>query len=231
MLEILLSIILALLGPRTFHADIQTMQGVAYDGDHVYISQSKRIYKYHTGGVYTGYTYLDNNTHYGDLVVVGDYVYIASSHCDSGGQSTFDKIEVFDLKLNKVTEHDIGAYFTTCAGAVAYRDGKYYVAESFYDSTNFDRIVVFDDNFEYIETKVTSHKSNWGIQGLDYVESMGMWRIQSHGTGYYYINADFENSSIQTETAGYSLQGIAYAGNGKCLTNNRASRQIILDDC
>src|SRR3989344_5672823 len=202
-----------------------TQQGVATDGTFVYISDTTKIYKYTLGGVLvTSSTAIAD--HFGGIDYYDGHIYAATSECPSSGTSVRQYVYKYDTDLQKVAEFDISADFTICAGAIAYHDNNFYVAESYFDSANDDKIVKYDTSFNTVATYTLNHKCVLGIQGIEYIDSLDKFRILCHSTEYLDVDTSFTNGSIQTGTATFNLQGLDVLNSTTILYNDRDSRVI-----
>jgi len=202
-----------------------SQQGVTTDGTYIYVTGNTNIFKYDMNGNYQGES-AAISWHFGDLVYHDGYLYAAVSECPSSGTSTNHWIYKYDTNLNKVAEYDISSEFDVCPGAITYYNNHFYVAASYWDSDHYDKIVKYDTSFNYVETIITNVKSNYGIQGIEYLPSLNLFQINSHGAEFYRINTNFDNSSIVKYTAPFDLQGIAYLNSTTMLYNNRAGQKI-----
>ncbi len=137
-------------------------------------------------------------------------------------------IRVYDTgSLQLVTSHDVGRHFSVCAGGIAHHDGRFFVAESFFDNDHADRIVEFDAAFQYIRTHEPEFKSPYGIQGLEYLPATDQFQIHSHGPEFYCANSRFESHSIRAGRASYKLQDVALLKDDILLVNSRKAQKVL----
>ena len=202
---------------------IPTQQGITTDGTYLYITDAAKLYKYTIAGVYVGES--DTETlHMGGLCYHDGLLYVAQSECLTT-PSVNQFITVFNTDLEKINSVDVSEYFPICCGAICNYDGHFYMAESFWDSENYDRIVEFDENLNFVELHTTSVKSTLGIQGIEYIAWLGKFLIMSHGKNAYYIDTDFSDDSIQTVSFVFNLQDVC-AYNGTLYMNNRDAQTV-----
>lgn len=165
--------------------------------------------------------------HHGGITVVDGNVYCAVSECTKEGT---DKhwVRVYDCQsLQLVASHDVGEHFSVCAGGIAHHDGRFFVAESFFDNDHADRIVEFDGAFRHVRTHETEFKSPYGIQGLEYLPATDEFQIHSHGVEFYRINSRFENASIKPGKASYKLQDVALLSDDVLVVNSRKAQKVL----
>jgi hypothetical protein len=184
----------------------ESQQGIGTDGRHLYLQTSHRLFKYDLDGKLIAKSERAE-WHHGGITVVDGNVYSAVSECTKEGT---DKhwVHVYDgQSLQLVASHELGQHFSVCAGGIAHHDGRFFVAESFFDNAHADRIVEFDAAFRRIRTHETEFKSPYGIQGLEYLPDADEFQIHSHGEEFYRINSRFENASIRPRQDDYSSPG------------------------
>ena len=204
-------------------------QGVATDGEYVYTAVTHNIFKYDMEGNWLAdSSYVD--WHIGGITYHDGYIYAVVSECSSSG-TTKHWVYKYDTNLNKVAEYDIGDYFTICVGAIAYYDGHFYVAESYFDNEHYDKIVKFDTSFNYVETIEIPHKCEWGIQGIEYIASKNLFQINCHSRQFYRINTSFDSSTIKIGLSPFTLQDLAYLNDSVSIyVNPSASRVEFVDN-
>ncbi len=200
-------------------------QGIGTDGKSLYLQTTNRLVKYDLSGKQTAVgeklTY-----HHGGITVHDGKVYCAVSECKKVGAKRH-WIKVYDCEsLRLIASHDVGQHFTVCAGGIAYRDGNFFVAESFFDDEHRDRIVVFDADFRHLRSHQVKFRSPYGIQGLEYLPDTDQFQIHSHGQLFYRIDSDFEPASIRLGKAGIELQDVALMKGGNLLVNNRKAQEL-----
>ena len=204
----------------------ENQQGIGTDGRHIYLQTRYRLLKYGLNGKLIARSERAE-WHHGGITVVDGKVYCAASECTKEGT---DKhwIRVYDAEsLQLVTSHDVGQHFSVCAGGVAYHDGRFFVAESFFDNDHADRIVEFDAAFQHIRTHEIEFKSPYGIQGLEYLPATDQFQIHSHGPEFYRINSRFASESIRPGRASYKLQDVARFKDDMLLVNSRKAQKVL----
>jgi hypothetical protein len=201
-------------------------QGIATDRKHVYVQSTTLLVKYDLEGkVLAKSDTLDQ--HHGGLVYRDGNLYVAVSGCKKEG-SDYQRINVYDADtFEKLESHDIADQFSICAGGMAYYDGHYYVAESYWDNDHHDYIVKYDENLNYVETYTVDFKSPYGIQGIEYIPSLGKFLVHSHGDEFYLIEPDFDNASIQLGRAPFKLQDAAWLEDDSIVVNDRAGERVV----
>ena len=200
-------------------------QGVATDGKHVYVQNTQQLFKYQLDGtlVKAGPKL---ELHHGGIVYVNGRVYAAVSGCEPTG-STQHHVHVYDPKsLALIEQHDLGPRFTVCAGGIAYREGHFFVAESFFDDEHLDRVVEFDSSFRHIKTHAIDFKSPFGIQGLEYLPTTDQFQVHSHGKTFYRINSNFGRDSLIAGQAEFELQDLARLNSETLLVNHRDAQTL-----
>ena len=201
-------------------------QGIATDGEFFYVQLTRQLRKYDLSGdlVKVGPR---SELHHGGATVVGDRAFVAVSGCESEGTRKHF-VHVYDTRtLGLVTVHDIGKHFSVCAGGIAYRKGRFFVAESFFDDDHTDRIVEFDANFKQIRVHDVKFRSPHGIQGLEYLPVTDQFQVHSHGRDFYRINARFESESIVAGTADFDLQDVARLDAEVLVINRRDVEKLV----
>lgn len=183
---------------------IYDQQGIDNDGVNIFVSDYYLIHKLDFSGNIIA-TSAPAENHLGGMVIVGDYIYVASSVCSALGTDVHFIYKYDKATLEQVAAYDVGDYFTICAGAIGYYDGKFYVGESFFDSDHFDRIVEFNASFEFVAEHLMTVKSLYGIQGIKYIPALNLFQINGHGNTYYRINAALETASIVSYTESFIL--------------------------
>ena len=202
-----------------------SQQGIATDGTYIFVSNTTNIYKYSFDGTLLA-TSAAITDHFGGIDYYDGYIYGAESACPSSGTTSNHHIYKYDTDLQKVAEFDISNDFTICAGAIAYYNNNFYVAESYYDGTHYDRIVKYDTSFNYITTYTLNHQCSLGIQGFKYISPLSKFRLNCHSTEYFDIDTNFTNGSIQTGTSPFNLQDLSYVSGTTVLYNDRDSQVI-----
>ncbi len=201
-------------------------QGIATDGLFLFVQNSQQLLKYDLDGnlVQAGPRL---PLHHGGIVCLRGKIYAAVSGCDPEGTDEH-YVHVYDGRsLALVEKHDIGAHFTVCAGGIAYRQGRFFVAESFFDNDHLDRIVEFDESFQPIQDYTISFKSPYGVQGLEYLPATDQFQIHSHGSAFYRINASFQNDSLVEGQAEFDLQDVARLDEQTLLVNQRQAESVL----
>ena len=207
----------------SFLVAISSQQGITTDGTYLYITDNNKLYKYTIAGVYIDESEPET-LHMGGLCYHDGLLYVAQSECLTT-PSVNQFITVFNTDLEKINSVDVSEYFSICCGAICNYDGHFYMAESFWDSENYDRIVEFDESLNFVELHTTSVKSTLGIQGIEYIPWLGKFLITSHGKNAYYIDTDFSDDSIQTVSFVFNLQDVC-AYNGTLYMNNRDAQTV-----
>ncbi|MEE2942925.1 MAG: hypothetical protein VX413_05940 [Verrucomicrobiota bacterium] len=200
-------------------------QGIATDGKHAYVQNSQQLFKYQLDGtlIKAGPKL---ELHHGGIVYVNGLVYAAVSGCEPTG-STEHHVHIYNARtLELIKKHDIGEYFTVCAGGIAHREGHFFVAESFFDNEHLDRVVEFDSSFRHIKTHTIEFKSPFGIQGLEYLPSTGQFQIHSHGKAFYRINDHFKSETLIEGQSEFELQDLALLNSETLLVNHRAAQTL-----
>ena len=201
-------------------------QGIATDGEFLYVQNTQQLFKYDLQGrpVKIGPKL---RLHHGGIVWVQGRIYAAVSACDPDG-SDQHAIQVYDdQSLALIEKHDIGAYFTVCAGGIAHRKGHFFVAESFFDDQHTDRIVEFDGTFRYLRQHQVPFKSPFGIQGLEYLPQRDQFQVHSHGRDFYRINAHFDGRSLLPGKAPFDLQDLARLDARTLVVNHRETEEVL----
>lgn len=210
---------------RTFPEVGGGQQGIATDGKHVYVQSTTVLLKYDLSGKLIAKS-SRRRLHHGGILYRDGKIYAAVSKCAKAG-TRMHLVCVYDAKtLAKLAEHDVGKWFTVCAGGIAYHDGHYYVAESFYDNDHDDYIVQFDAEFKHVKSHRIAFKCPFGIQGLDYLPSIRKFMVNSHGKAFYLIDTNFDNRTIEPGRAPFALQDVAYLNPTTVLINHRAGKKV-----
>ena len=201
-------------------------EGLATDGSHIFVASEDTLFKYVPDG-----TLLTTSSaitdHFGGMTYLNGYLYVSESACPVSGTSANQHIYKYDaVTLQKVAEYDISSDFTVCAGAIAYYNNAFYVAESYYDSTHNDYIVQYDTSFNRLATYTLNHQCNFGIQGIEYLPPLNKFRLLCHDTAYLDVDTSFSNGSIALGTSPIFLQDLAYLGGTTVLYNNRAGQLV-----
>jgi len=211
---------------RSFAVSTGVQQGIATDGTHVFVQSTYELVKYDIEGrliARSGKLTL----HHGGIACHDGKVYAAASECCKEGTKVH-RVLVYDAEtLEKVAEHDIGEFFGVCAGAIAYYNGHFYVAESYFDNDHQDFIVEFDESFKRVAAYTIDFKCPYGIQGLDYLPDVGKFVVNSHGRAFYLIAPDFDSKTIEAGEAAFELQDVAYLEPGTCVVNDRRGLKVV----
>ena len=201
-------------------------EGVTTDGTYLYVSSRTNIYKYAFDGTLLA-TSAPVSDHIGGIEYYNGTIYAVQSLCPSTGTTSNHHVYKYDTNLQKSTdEYDIGADFTICAGAIAHYNDHIYVAESYYDNTHNDRIVEYDNAFNLVSIHTLTYQCIGGIQGIKYISPIDKLRVLCHSTDYYDVDTSFTNGSVQTGTAPFQLQDLAYVSGSTILYNNRDAEVI-----
>jgi hypothetical protein len=204
----------------------ESQQGIGTDGRHLYLQTSDRLLKYDLDGKLLARSE-HFQWHHGGITVLNGKIYCAASECTKKGTEKH-WIHVYDAEsLKFIAAHDVGQHFTVCAGGIAHHDGRFFVAESFFDNDHADRIVEFDAAFRHVRTHETEFKSPYGIQGLEYLPATDQFQIHSHGPEFYRINSRFESASIQAGKASYKLQDVARLKEDVLIVNSRNAQKVL----
>ncbi len=214
---------------RTFPESVDVQQGIATDGEHIFVQSTKVLAKYDGAGRLIQKS-AEREWHHGGIAYHDGHIYAAVSECSRAGTEKH-WIVVYDAEsLEEVAIHDMSAYFTVCAGGIAYHDGHFYVAESYYDDDHRDYIVEFDEDFQLVAKHRVEFKSPYGIQGLAYLPSVDRFILNSHGKAFYLIDTDFDSESIEYGSAPFALQDVAHFDGGTFVVNDRAGRRVVLTE-
>ena len=201
-------------------------QGIATDGTHVFAQSTHELVKHDLEGKVVAKSG-DLQWHHGGITYHDGRIYAAVSECSAKG-TRLHWVYVYDAQtLEKIEEHDVGRHFTVCAGGIAYYDGHFYVAESYYDNDHNDYVVKFDRDFKFMASYRIDFKCPYGIQGLDYLPDRGTFMVNSHGTAFYLIDTDFNAVTIQPATAPFKLQDVAYVKPGVVVLNDRDGKRVV----
>ncbi|MCH2181745.1 MAG: hypothetical protein MK108_07055 [Mariniblastus sp.] len=201
-------------------------QGIGTDGQFLFVQNSQQLLKYDLAGnlVQAGPKL---RLHHGGIVCLQGKIYVAVSGCDAAGTDEH-YVHVYDGRsLNLLEKHDIGSHFTVCAGGIAYRQGRFFVAESFFDNDHLDRIVEFDASFQPLQVHTVNFKSPYGIQGLEYLPATDQFQVHSHGRDFYRINASFQHDSRVEGRAEFDLQDVARLDAQTLLVNQRQAETVL----
>ena len=200
-------------------------QGVATDGEFIYVQNTQQLFKYRLNGqlLVKGPRL---KLHHGGIVFVKGRIYAAVSGCEPNG-SDEHFVHVYDAtSLELIGVHDVRKHFTVCAGGIAHRDGHFFVAESFFDDDHSDRIVEFDSTFRHIKTHEINFKSPFGIQGLEYLPGRDQFQVHSHGKAFYRINGRLENDSLIIGQSGFDLQDLTRLDRKTLIINHRETESL-----
>ena len=200
-------------------------QGVATDGEFIYVQNSQQLFKYLLNGklIKKGPRL---ELHHGGIVYVKGRVYAAVSGCDQNG-SDEHFIHIYDANsLELISVHDVGKHFSVCAGGITHRDGHFFVAESFFDDDHSDRIVEFDAAFGHIKTHEINFKSPFGIQGLEFLPDRNQFQVHSHGKAFYRINGRLESNSLIIGQSKFELQDVARLDCDTLIINHRDAQSL-----
>tara|TARA_B100000029_G_C17537222_1_gene945338 strand:+ start:657 stop:1394 length:738 start_codon:yes stop_codon:yes gene_type:complete len=200
-------------------------QGIATDGKNIFVQNSQQLFKYDRNGklLLSGPKL---KLHHGGITYVKGNIYAAVSGCEAQG-SNLHFVHVYNPhSLELIKKYDISNHFSICAGGIAYRDDRFYIAESFFDNDHYDRIIEFDSSFKHIKDYQINFKSPFGIQGLEYLPTINSFQIHSHGKAFYRINSQFDNNSLISGQLNFELQGLALLDSKTLLINNRDAETI-----
>ncbi len=201
-------------------------QGIATDGKHVYVQYTTQLVKYDLEGKLLARGE-KSRWHHGGICHHDGKIYAAVSECARKG-SKKHWVYVYDAgSLKKLAEYDIGKKFDVCAGGIACHDHHFYVAESYYDNDHDDYIVQFDAEFKPVRSYRIRFKCPYGIQGLDYLPSIGKFMVNSHGKAFYLIDPDFDRRTLEPGTAPFALQDVASLNATTVLINDRAGKRVV----
>ena len=197
-------------------------QSIATDGESLYTFPG-RLVKYDLEGNELARGKTDDR-HFGGFTYHNGKIYAAVSECTEKGTDQH-QVVVFDTaSMAIIAEHDVGSYFSTCAGGMETFEGHFYVAESYFDDDHLDTIVKFDEDFNYVDTYRVDFKSSFGIQGLAYLPGLDRFQVNSHGNGFYLIDTHFHSHTLHhglTALAEFphGLQDVAYLDENTLLLN------------
>ncbi|MDG2385679.1 MAG: hypothetical protein P8N76_28680 [Pirellulaceae bacterium] len=201
-------------------------QGIGTDGKFLYVQNTQQLFKYDLEGHLTK-AGPRLRLHHGGLVCVKGRVYVAVSGCAAGGTNQH-YVHVYDAQsLQLIEKHDVGGHFTICAGGIAYRKGRFFIAESFFDNDHLDRIVEFDQKFQHVRDYSVDFKSPYGIQGLEYLPAIDQFQVHSHGQDFYRINGRFESRSLILGKAKFDLQDLARLDDKTLVVNHRQAEAVL----
>jgi len=201
-------------------------QGIATDGKHVYVQCTTVLLKYDLKGKLLAKSD-KRRWHHGGIAHHEGRIYAAVSQC-AKTKTRNHWVGVYDPRdLEQLAMHDVGDRFEICAGGIACHDGRFYVAESYYDNDHDDYLVVFDDKFKAIRPHRIAFKCPYGIQGLDYLPALGKFMVNSHGREYYLIDPSFDVGTLQLGRAPFALQDVAYLEGSTVLLNDRAGKRVV----
>jgi len=210
---------------KFFAAPGGAQQGIATDGTHVFVQSTFVLVKYDMTGAELART-SKLEWHHGGITYHDGKVYAAASECCKKGTKVH-LVCVYDAEtLEKVAEHDIGEHFTVCAGGIAYYDGHFYVAESYFDDEHNDYIVEFDPAFNRVASYTLDFKCPYGIQGLDYIPQLKKFMVNSHGREFYLVDTSLDSGTVEPGLAPFNLQDVAYLNPATLLLNQRDSREV-----
>ena len=202
-------------------------QGIGTDGKFLFVQNTQQLFKYDLDGelIKAGPKL---RLHHGGIVCVNGKIYVAVSGCEPAGTNQH-LVHVYDAQsLALLEKHEIGEHFTVCAGGIAYRKGRFFVAESFFDNDHFDRIVEFDSQFKHGTHHTVKFKSPYGIQGLEYLPATDQFHVHSHGRDFYRIDASFQNDSLIAGKADFDLQDVTRLDAKTLVVNHRADESLLL---
>lgn len=202
-------------------------QGVGTDGKFLFVQNTQQLFKYDLNGklIKAGPKL---RLHHGGIVCVKGKIYVAVSGCDAAGTNQH-LVHVYDAQsLALLEKHELGEYFSVCAGGIAYRKGHFFVAESFFDDDHSDRIIEFDAQFNHVKDHIVKFKSPYGIQGLEYLPATDQFHVHSHGRDFYRIDASFENDSLIKGKADFDLQDVTRLDPKTLVVNHRAAESLLL---
>ncbi len=217
---------LALSITNAFPEAVPGQQGIATDGTHIYVQSTFVLAKYDRQGTLLAKTE-KLEWHHGGITYHEGHVYAAVSECAKEGT---DKhwVYVYDAEsLTKSAIYDVSKHFTVCAGGIAYLDGHFYVAESYYDNDHPDYVVQFDTDFHFVAAFTIDFKCPYGIQGLAYLPESDKFMVNSHGKPFYLISRDFRNSTLERGEAPFAMQDIAHFNGTALVLNDRPGRRIV----
>ena len=200
-------------------------QGIGTDGKFLFVQNSQQLFKYDLDGnlIQAGPKL---QLHHGGIVCLQGRVYVAVSGCESTGTDQH-LVHVYDAQsLALIEKHEIGVHFTVCAGGIAHRRGHFFVAESFFDDEHLDRIVEFDEAFQFVKDHTVNFKSPSGIQGLEYLPATDQFQVHSHGKDFYRINASFESHSLIAGQAEFELQDVTRLDAKTLVVNHRHAESV-----
>ena len=201
-------------------------QGIGTDGEFLFVQNTQQLFKYDLDGnlIKPGPRLL---LHHGGIVYAKGRIYAAVSGCDPCGTNQH-AVHVYDAQsLAFIEKYNIGAHFTVCAGGIAYRQGRFFVAESFFDNDHLDRIVEFDQKFQYVKDYTINFKSPYGIQGLEYLPDTDQFQVHSHGHDFYRIKASFESNSLIAGKVDFDLQDVARLDDQTLVANHRQAESVL----
>ncbi len=201
-------------------------QGIATDGKFLYVQLTQQLLKYDLRGTLIRKS-AKFELHHGGITVVGKKVFVAVSKCERTGTKRHFVHEYDTGTLEFVAKHEVGTHFSVCAGGIAHRKGRFFVAESFFDDDHSDRIVEFDKSFQLVTVHEVSFRSPYGIQGLEYLPETDEFQVHSHGRDFYRINARFESESIVKGRAEFDLQDLARLDAETLVVNRRDAKKLI----
>ena len=200
-------------------------QGIATDGEFIFIQNSQQLFKYNSAGklLVSGPKL---KLHHGGKTYYKGKIYVAVSGCKSGGSNEHFVHTYNAQSLKLIKKYDISQHFTVCAGGITYHSGRFYVAESFFDNDHKDRVIEFDTSFRHIKDHEIDFKSPFGIQGLEYIPQKKSFQVHSHAEIFYQINDRFEKESMVIGRASFELQDLALLNKSTIIINNRDAQTI-----
>ncbi|MBN1343979.1 MAG: hypothetical protein JXQ73_14945 [Phycisphaerae bacterium] len=211
---------------RSFPETVGGQQGIATDGKHVYVQATLYLSKYDMTGKLLAKS-AKARWHHGGICHHDGKIYAAVSECAKAGTRKH-WVFVYDAKtLERLAEHDVGAKFEVCAGGIAYYDGHFYVAESYWDNDHDDYVVQFDAEFKPVRSFKIGFKCPYGIQGLDYLPSTKRFVVNSHGKDFYLIDPSLDSKTIQPGRAPFELQDVAYLNPTTVVVNDRDGKRVV----
>lgn len=201
-------------------------QGIATDGEHVFVQSTFVLFKYDLKGKLLARSE-KRRWHHGGITCHDGKIYAAVSECAKEGTRKH-WVYVYDAKtLEKLAEHDVGDKFEVCAGGIAYFDHHFYVAESYFDNEHDDYVVRYDADFNFVRSYRVKFKCSYGIQGLDYLPSIRKFVVNSHGREFYLIGPDFDSRTLEPGRAPFALQDAAYLNPSTLLINDRSGKRVV----
>lgn len=196
---------------ETSSTDLNSHQGICWDGTHYYTTDDNAIYKWNSS-----WTQVDSNTdpigdaavggsptvnHCGDPDVHNGLLYIPLECYPASGGLYNAHIVVFDAAtLSFVTSYDISAQAHE-ASSIAYcgRDGLLYVSD--FDA-NFNKLFKYDPSDGSYDGTLTLSHNVTNTQGVTW------WR------DYFWMSQDANDETMRVDYAGNVTQGNLSGGAG-----------------